>query len=280
MSKRPLFRRPHSAGSRGMYLDKLSVCGWGQSDKGELVSLKRWFMRARGWASWVVSPRMFWLTVVLLAVAMYLVWPPATEQRLRWVGTGLQVASLVFALWQIIGTWNLFKLPSPWAVILSFWDRRPRDRVIQLKGIAIGMATGSATMTVWQGMGPELEMAKRFAAIEANLNELSKNVQGYRKEGIEATRKLREEHEAHKRQATTGLADVQRVVRAAQTDGLWPAVVAVILNLCGTLFVGFAPEWGAAPPQDAYSAARVLHCRPASAFLGGEAVICVRRELR
>jgi hypothetical protein len=201
------------------------------------------------WSAWPVG-----LPVMVLATSIFLVWPPVTEQRARWIGTALQLFGTGLALWGLDKTRRLFQLPSLISIARSWVNSRPgRNVVVEMTGQAVGMSIGLlGTASVEYAMGPHLDPERRLSAIESNLAELRKEFAAANSKHAAALSTFRTDLVAKIGTANSALADVRGQLRESQAGGLWQATAGLVFIFVGMVICGVASDIGApivTPPQ-------------------------------
>ena len=196
---------------------------------------------ARAWAQWLLSPRLVWFSVVILAAALTCAfWQPVTEERIAQAGALLQIVGTGMGFIALSATRKLFKMPSPMDEVRAWIGRRPRNIKSQIEGGFLGVTGGSVRMSVWSAMGSDLDALKRMDAMVANIEQLRKQAAEARTEHSAATAKLRTDMESRTRAIEEGLSGTTLTLRESQTGGLWMAAAALIMLFVGTVLAGFA----------------------------------------
>ncbi len=137
----------------------------------------RWCVATVGWL-W--APRLFWLTLVVLAIAIgtVVLWPWGHEQGIKFAGLGLQIAGLATVAWGVRKTRTLFGRPTLFGRakrwLGSFPRCRPRTLSASVQGIASAALFGSARVRVNASKDATLE--QRIGILENNFRLLDEEV--------------------------------------------------------------------------------------------------------
>jgi hypothetical protein len=82
---------------------------------------------ARAYVQWLLSPRLLWFTVIIVAAALtYAFWRPVNDDRMVRAGTLLQLMGTGMGFWALSATRKLFKMPSLMEEVLAWIGRRSR----------------------------------------------------------------------------------------------------------------------------------------------------------
>jgi hypothetical protein len=234
------------------------------------VIIRVWLQR-RAWVQWLLSPRLFWDSLLALSLALvFAFWHPITERHVRWAGLWLIVLGTAQGFAALISTRRQFRVPSLFEHVKRWLNNRPRpNTTIAMGGVGMSISSGSADLTVHSQMGPERTTEERLAAIEANIVELQRQVDGERQRNAAALSKLRSDLDARHQATETALAATTRKLLDSQTGGLWQAVAALAFIFVGTIFSGLAPDVASGAPLDNVQLTHVSGNGHTIAFLFG-----------
>lgn len=137
-------------------------------------------IRAAALWHWLAEARHFWITIAVIAVALYLsLRPGASEPVIRWTGGVLQLLGVITVVWGIAETRAFFG-HAPILSVASRWlGRFPlvRQNVVVGVGIAEGIsAVGRARGYVTAGAGANPTVEDRVAALERNIGHLNDRI--------------------------------------------------------------------------------------------------------
>jgi len=199
---------------------------------------------------WLALAWLVWGTAALILTALAIaLWPPITERCVRLTALALQIVGTGSGFLALSSTRRLFGVRSFAANMRQWWQSRPRRNVTaELKGTAISMSGGTATLSAWANMGPELELAERLNALAANVEQLRKEAASSNLTHVASVAKLRGDMDARTRATDTALSDISRKLRESQTGGLWFGFAALIIITVGTILAGIAPDIGLTAP--------------------------------
>jgi hypothetical protein len=204
------------------------------------------------YARWVLSPKLFWCTVAaLLATLLFAFWHPITERHMRLAGLTLVVFGTLPGFIALDSTRKYFQMPSFADEVRAWIKRRPGKPVTaQLRGSIGTFSGGTVNLSLWSNMSADLPIEKRIDAIVKNIETLRLEAGESNLKHAASVQTLRSEVDTRLREATEALSVTSRKLLESQTRGLWMATAALILVLAGTILLGIAPEFAAAPIRE------------------------------
>ena len=199
-------------------------------------------------ARWIASAWIVWGTALVVMAALIMAfWPPIAWPRMYLIGLLLQLVGIGLGVPALTKTRKLFGLLSFSDSVREWLKRRPRSPVIVALTGTVGMTSvGSAKLSIWSGMGPELEMAQRIDALIENVERLRKEATEANAEHAASIAKVRSEMDTRIRDTDIKLSNETRKLLESQTGGLTLARVALVLVILGTAIAGIASGMGSA----------------------------------
>lgn len=205
-------------------------------------SLLRWL---RNFAVWFAKPRLAWLMLVVLLLAMVIIVRLRTdEQTIRITGMVLEIFGLGTVAWGVSQTRRRFGRPSIVALTrqwLGQIPRWPRNHVISLAGVASAGAVGSARGHAVYGVGPNPTIEERVDALEKNLKGLDERFNQARNEIEAKVRKQSESIDEERRTRASADENLRKTIEDTETGGLHLSAVGLVWLLVG-LILSTIPE--------------------------------------
>jgi hypothetical protein len=165
-------RQPVLARPRGRPQNRIIALKWARRGMSAVrQDIARVWARTCAYARWMTPPWFVRGTAAVLIIALGVAFfPPITERRMRFAGLALQVLGTGFGFLALMETRQLFRLPSFADSAREWIKRRPRSQVVvPLTGTAVMTSAGSAKLSLWSNMGPELDTAQRINALVVNV---------------------------------------------------------------------------------------------------------------
>jgi len=192
-----------------------------------------WLRRLSAWLLWEI--RFFWVTILVLGVAVVVVvwWP--RENIIRYAGLGLQLMGILTVWWGIRETRKLFDHPTFWMQARRWFGRFPKygGRVIGLVGSAVATVNASARASVWKGAGASATLEKRVGVLEENLTRVRDDLAGFRKITEDDIRK-QDKAIKHEEQARhTAVHEISEKLKVTETGGLHISAMGALWLLAG-----------------------------------------------
>jgi len=211
-----------------------------------LIPLAKATAWLRAFVRWLAEPHLLWWTLlgVMLALAISLR-PGANEFQIRASGLVLQWLGIGTVALGVRRTRRQFGLPSlktlfhNWLARFPSW---PRNVVLDVQGVSIGVSAGHARLEVWSNVDPSAPLEQQVAALAKNVQRVKESLDTIRGE---TDTKLREHSEALRReeQARTKSDDhFRKQLEAAHTGGIYITFAGVIWLLVGVFLATVAPE--------------------------------------
>jgi hypothetical protein len=190
------------------------------------------------------DPRLVWLTVSALAIAVFSVWWWRSEPAFRIAGMALQLLGLGTVAWGIRKTRALFGRPGMRRRFVEWWHRRPRRRHIVSASASIPMefSTLSADAEVWSETSPDDYIEVRLTALEKNLLEMRGRLQAF----AQKTRTELSKHTDDISQESRVRSEADRAIGARLEEtgvgGLDISVMGVVWLGAGVIMSSMSPE--------------------------------------
>lgn len=187
---------------------------------------------------WFASPRLAWLTVIAISVALWLaLWPSFGERRSIVAGTVLQLLAIYMGLraWQ--STHKIFSAPALRDEFIAFLKRRPG------RNVSVGLGGNTMTMTggalgfgsMWRPTTSDLDDKQVIEALKFNQDQLKAELTASTARFQEAITKLGDKTEQRISALENSVSTDVRTLKQAQTEGLWAALVALLFLSVGTV---------------------------------------------
>jgi hypothetical protein len=195
---------------------------------------------------WLAEPRLAWLTLLILLVAVFFsLRPGASEFLIRSIGLVLQLLGVVIVVVGIDKTWKSFGKPGIVKLFFEWWSRRPGWR----RGIAITPGTVNSSFRLGKPRAHSWMPIDPSATIDDQVSALTKNVEGLN----ERLLRCEDEVEAQFEKVSDALRQEQQVraaredalqtrLEATQTGGLHISLMGAIWVFFGSILSTLAPE--------------------------------------
>jgi hypothetical protein len=179
------------------------------------------------WLRWLGKPRLGWVPVLVLAIAVVGAFWLRSEPAFRRIGLVLQLLGIATVAWNIRGTRALFGRPG---AFVQWWHEHPRWSWVVVADAAGGIE--------FLGRRPRVDIwhnADADAALEARLDAMGKNLSWVR----DRLNEFQQETEKDLEQQTNALEQEKRV-RASDDKGIHEKLVAAQI---GGLNISVAGMW-------------------------------------
>jgi hypothetical protein len=210
------------------------------------LTVKRVWSWLRGFFRWLGEPRLAWLTLLVVVLALEIsLQRGATEFQVRASGLGLEWFGLVTVAIGVRETRKLFGRPSLGQLVRGWVSRFPRWRgkVIVMPGTgSLSLGGGSARLSVWSKVDPTAPLQDQMTAIARNVERLNERIDGLHREVDEGLRKHTEALGAEQRSRAQGDQDLNLRLEAAAAGGLHITFMGTMWLFLGALLATLSPE--------------------------------------
>jgi hypothetical protein len=210
------------------------------------MSVKTLLMWLRALGRWLTEPRLVWLTLLWLLLALAISSRPGVpELHVRASGLLLQLLGLGTVAFGLRETRKLFGRPAAVRLFREWLLRFPpwhRDVTVAAGSFAVKATVGVARTSVWSRIDPTAPLTEQMVALTRNVEELNRRVAQVEHD---SDWNLRVQMDVlHQEQEARVLDDSQLRARLeeAQTGGLYISFAGLIWLLCGTLLTTLSNE--------------------------------------
>ncbi len=205
------------------------------------VEAKKWVRWLLALCRWLLEPRLFWITVLALGVAVIAAIWLRSEPAFRWIGLFLQLVGVFTVAWNIRDTGEQFDRPGFLALAAQWLRRRPRIgssvTVLSAGAASISFSSGKARADIWQNTSSDADLEARIDAVEKNLTRVKGQLHELERE---TDKRLEQQNNAleQERQVRAKVdGDILEKLKTSAVGGLHISTVGVVC-----LFVGYDYE--------------------------------------
>ncbi len=179
----------------------------------------------RLWVWFIVEIRFFWLTFVVIAIALFVaLWPPTSEPVIRQTGLVLQLFGICTIIWGISETRALFGHPSFAAKAKSWLGRSPffnKNIASSTTGCSMAISTGKVRPFVThRPTDPNPTLEARVDAIEKDVIFINERIKSTNKEMDEGFHKVTEALKSEEQARQTEDSFIRGKLEATGTGGV------------------------------------------------------------
>lgn len=195
-----------------------------------------WFRRFGGW---LAEPRLLWLGLLVIVVALVEVifGPESLEPRIRVTGGLLQVAGILTVAYGIREVRRLFGKRGLVELAIDWLSRIPL-KALPNQGnalVATESATASAEARVTEVVGPNAKLEERVRALETNLKDLDRRYDQTRGDLKQDVLDRKSAFDAERSARSAEDAVTRITLKAAQTGGLNISVMGAVWLTVGVM---------------------------------------------
>jgi hypothetical protein len=210
------------------------------------VEAKKWVRWLLALCRWLLEPRLFWITVLALGIAVIAAIWLRSEPAFRWIGLFLQLIGVFTVAWNIRDTGEQFDRPGFLALAAQWLRRRPRissSVAISMGAIESGdFAVGRARLDMWHNAGSDAVEA-RLDAVEKNLTRVRDQLHELERETEKRLEQQIKALEQEKQDRAKVDEDIREKLKTSAVGGLHISTVGVVCLFMGMIMSTGSIEW-------------------------------------
>jgi hypothetical protein len=211
------------------------------------VEAKKWVRWLLALCRWLLEPRLFWITVFALGIAVIAAIWLRSEPAFRWVGLSLQLIGVFTVARNIRDTGEQFDRPGFLALAAQWLRRRPRigSSVTALSGGAAGLAVsgGKARADIWHNASSGADLEARLDAVEKNLTRVRDQLHELEQQTDKRLEQQVNALEQEKQVRAKVDEDVLEKLKTSAVRGLHISTVGVVCLFMGMIMSTGSIEW-------------------------------------